>query len=97
MCNCDCELTKQERWEIVRRDHAHELAERIRREAAVWGVDTAAGKHFLEAAVLIDPVAGFGKYACPDCGGWYYEGRCYNECISGHVCESSRCWQECHP
>ena len=35
--------------------HAQELAAVIRREAAVWGVDTAAGKHTLAAADLIDP------------------------------------------
>lgn len=21
-----------------------------------------------------------GKYACPSCGGWYYNERCYDEC-----------------
>lgn len=35
--------------------HAQELAAVQRREAAVWGVDTAAGKHILGAADLIDP------------------------------------------
>lgn len=35
--------------------HAQELAAVQRREAAVWGVDTAAGKHILAAADLIDP------------------------------------------
>lgn len=28
-----------------------------------------------------------GKYACPDCGGWYYNERCYEECeASGPHC-----------
>ncbi|MBZ6250531.1 hypothetical protein KVH27_19385 [Streptomyces olivaceus] len=35
--------------------HAQELAAVQRREAAVWGVDTAAGKHILIAADRIDP------------------------------------------
>jgi hypothetical protein len=38
--------------------HAQELAAVQRREAAVWGVDTAAGKHTLAAADLIDPTRG---------------------------------------
>ncbi|QKW31467.1 hypothetical protein HUT11_35480 (plasmid) [Streptomyces seoulensis] len=38
--------------------HAQELAAVQRREAAVWGVDTAAGKHILAAADLIDPTKG---------------------------------------
>lgn len=21
-----------------------------------------------------------GKYGCPNCGGWFYEGRCYDDC-----------------
>lgn len=40
--------------------HAHELAAVQRREAAVWGVDTAAGKHRLGAADLIDPTRNTG-------------------------------------
>jgi hypothetical protein len=35
--------------------HAQELAAVQRRDAAVWGVDTAAGKRILAAADLIDP------------------------------------------
>ncbi|MFJ5644095.1 hypothetical protein [Streptomyces sp. NPDC093223] len=35
--------------------HGQELAAVQRREAAVWGVDTAAGRHILAAADLIDP------------------------------------------
>lgn len=38
--------------------HAKELAAVQRKEAAVWGVDTAAGKHILAAAALIDPTRG---------------------------------------
>lgn len=37
--------------------HAQELAAVQRREAAVWGVDTAAGKRILGAADLIDPTS----------------------------------------
>lgn len=76
MCNCDCELTKQDRWDRVRREHAHELAERIRREAAVWGVDTVAGRHFLEAADLIDPLRALGSKNLHDCE----TSRCWSEC-----------------
>ncbi|MDX3835631.1 hypothetical protein [Streptomyces europaeiscabiei] len=35
--------------------HAQELAAVQRKEAAVWGVDTAAGRRIVEAADLIDP------------------------------------------
>ncbi|MET9445050.1 hypothetical protein [Streptomyces sp. NPDC006610] len=38
--------------------HAQELAAVQRRDAAVWGVDTDAGKHRLSAADLIDPTRG---------------------------------------
>jgi hypothetical protein len=38
--------------------HAQELADVQRRDAAVWGVDTAAGKHRLAAADLITPTEG---------------------------------------
>jgi hypothetical protein len=38
--------------------HAQELAAVQRRDAAVWGVDTAAGQHRLAAADLIDPAQG---------------------------------------
>ncbi|KOX32837.1 hypothetical protein ADL07_11795 [Streptomyces sp. NRRL F-4707] len=38
--------------------HAQELAAVQRRDAAVWGVDTAAGKHVLATADLIDPARG---------------------------------------
>ncbi|WP_435606616.1 hypothetical protein [Streptomyces ardesiacus] len=38
--------------------HAQELAAVQRRDAAVWGVDTAAGKHVLATADLIDPTRG---------------------------------------
>jgi hypothetical protein len=45
--------------------HAQELAAVQRRDAAVWGVDTAAGKHILAAADLIDPAKGAAAPAGP--------------------------------
>lgn len=30
MCDCDCELPKRAKWEQIKREHAHELAEKIR-------------------------------------------------------------------
>lgn len=39
----------------VENDHARVLSQVLRDEAAVWGVDTAAGRHTLTAAGLIDP------------------------------------------
>lgn len=33
MCDCDCELPKRERWALVKREQASELAGRLRRRA----------------------------------------------------------------
>lgn len=30
MCDCDCELPKRVKWEQIKREHAHELAAKIR-------------------------------------------------------------------
>lgn len=30
MCDCDCEMSKHDKWEQIKREHAHELAEGIR-------------------------------------------------------------------
>lgn len=48
--------------------HAQELAAVQRREAAVWGVDTAAGKHILGAADLIDPTRAAAVPVPPSAG-----------------------------
>lgn len=61
MCDCYCELSKYDKWEQIKREHAHELAEKIRastREAygdpnpntTYYEGDAAMG-----AANLIDP------------------------------------------
>jgi hypothetical protein len=43
--------------DLVLREHAHMLGDQLRAEAAVWGVDTAAGKVCRQNADLIDPKA----------------------------------------
>lgn len=38
MCDCDCELPKRERWEIVRNEQAAEFAQQLRRKASQLAV-----------------------------------------------------------
>lgn len=57
MCDCDCELEKRVKWEQIKREHAHALAEKIRRltvnEKRMHYVDNGTLRN--TAADLIDP------------------------------------------
>jgi hypothetical protein len=58
MCDCDCELPKRERWRLIKDEHAHELAEKIRNTPSPDNPDDYGG--FVDqgadwAADLIDP------------------------------------------
>lgn len=55
MCNCDCELTKQDRWQQVRDEHARELAERIRNSEELRDLTDDHMSDCNAAADLIDP------------------------------------------
>ncbi|MEU6674789.1 hypothetical protein [Streptomyces sp. NPDC046925] len=54
MCDCDCELPKRERWEQIRREHAHELATK---QKAYFGDVTAQGNdgNWYSVSGWIDP------------------------------------------
>lgn len=38
MCDCDCELTKQDRWALVRRDYGQQLARKLRGRSRQLGM-----------------------------------------------------------
>lgn len=61
MCDCDCELPKRERWERIKREHAHELAEKIRNSEELRDATDDHMGDCLMAADLIDPEVPDGR------------------------------------